>query len=79
MPSPDAHEKPKGRQAPDGGWGWVCVLGAALALFVEGGISAGYTFIYQEWIECFQSTATTTSLAISSKSIVKLLTSKYRI
>ena len=43
--------------APDGGWGWMCVLGCALMHFLLGGYGRSYGLIYVQMLERFHCSA----------------------
>ena len=52
LSSPDDEDAPSARSttslplAPDGGWGWMCVLGCSLIHFILGGIGKSYGLIH---------------------------------
>lgn len=47
--------------APDGGWGWMCVVGCALMQFLVVGFSRSYGLIYMQLREQFDSSAALTA------------------
>ena len=51
----------KGSAPPDGGWGWVCVIGCSIAHFFIGGLARSFGVIYILLQDRFSSSAALTS------------------
>lgn len=49
------------RSAPDGGWGWMCVLGCTLMHFLVVGYNRSYGIIYMQLRSRFHSSAALTA------------------
>ena len=47
--------------APDGGWGWICVLGASIMFIIFGATIRGFGVIYLTLLERYNQSATATS------------------
>ena len=63
--TPTLKEKQPGRTpprlAPDGGWGWMCVLGASIMFVITGATIRGFGIVYLALLERYNQSATATS------------------
>jgi hypothetical protein len=57
----DNKSKLKKSSAPDGGWGWMVVLGCTLVHMLIAGAATSYGLIYQCLIERFEGSAALTA------------------
>ena len=49
------------RSAPDGGWGWMCVLGASIMFVIFGATIRAFGVIYLALLEQYNQSATATA------------------
>ena len=62
-------------KAPDGGWGWMVVLGAGLGHIFSSGMHRSFTVLYELMLERFGGSAAATALVMSIHSSVKMFAS----
>ncbi|KAL4221325.1 hypothetical protein ACF0H5_019586 [Mactra antiquata] len=62
------------RSVPDGGWGWMIVIGCLLLRTVIGGVARSSGLFYLKFLERFGGTATQTSWVTSLSATIRLLT-----
>ena len=57
----DQPDKTPPRSAPDGGWGWMCILGASLMFVIFGATIRAFGVIYLALLERYNQSATATA------------------
>ena len=67
----------EGPKPPDGGWGWMVVVGSFIVHFIMGGLATSYGLLYIELLEKFQSPAALTAWVGSIMISVGFVLSKY--
>ncbi|CAD5120389.1 DgyrCDS8960 [Dimorphilus gyrociliatus] len=68
-----SNESDKRISTPDGGWGWMVVVGGFFILLLHGGFLTAYTFIFTELRILFQSGAERLAWASSINNLCKFL------
>ena len=66
-----------GSEVLEGGWGWVCVVGAALLSFLCRGILSSFTLVFEQMRRRFESSAMATAWVYSMYVTIQMCTSKY--
>ena len=61
---------------PDGGWGWLVVIGCAIHSFIGGGIQRNFSLIFENMRTRFDSNAADTSWVYTINSSTSLMFGK---
>ncbi|GAB1602507.1 monocarboxylate transporter 12-like [Argonauta hians] len=69
----ETKEQSREPKAPDGGWGWLVVLGSAITHAIIGGLERSSGILYLELIDKFNKSATETAWVISLTSSTRLI------
>ena len=59
-------------ECPDGGWGWICVIGCCIIHILIGGYGRSYGMIYTQLIHRYHSSAALTAWVNGSCSAVRM-------
>ena len=73
----DAFVNRNRKRAPDGGWGWMCVIGSMLMHSLVDGYTRSYGLIYVQLQNRFDSSAALTAVVGSACIAVRMCGSEY--
>ena len=66
----------KVKKAPDGGWGWVCVVAGCVCVFVLGGVPMTLSPLFQQLRQRFETSASDTSLVYALYAVTTMMAGK---
>ena len=77
-PVSDGHQLEQ-TEPPDGGWGWVIVVGVGMALGINAGFNKSVTLFYEQVLMRFRRSAAVTAGLASTSGTLRMVLSMYLI
>ena len=72
-------DQPEQTEPPDGGWGWVIVLGVGMALGINAGFNKSVTLFYEQVLMRFRGSAAVTAGLTSTAGTLRMVLSMFLI